>query len=175
MPNLVQTLLNIALLRQDPSSLPRESRWVLIVLIANIAISALYLSLPRSTPLPSLALIALVSAASLGVYALLLQVYQRSARTMQVLGAVLGVDCIFMLIAICLVGMFGEGAANLPMLLLLFWSIAVRGRIVSDGLDWPWLAGIALEFALVVVIEIVLTSVIEPPVGTAVAEQLALV
>lgn len=152
---LAQTVFQIAILQRDPSALPRARGFLLFMLAANVAISALYLSLPRKTPLPPVGLIIAVAIASLAIYVVLLKVYGREERATQVISAILGVDCLFMLIAALLIMLLGMPAATPAMVLLLLWSVVVRGRIVSDGLDWPWIAGVGLEFALVIVIDLV--------------------
>ncbi len=174
MNDVVRTLLQILTLQRDPSALPRNVQVLVLVAIASVVMNLVYFNQPREAQMPSGSLIVFVSGAVILVYLALLRLYGKQDRAMQVMTAMFGVDALITLSALITFAVLGEAASMSALLLLLLWSVAVRGKIISDGLDWPIYAGIAVEFAILLAADAAYASSLSGELISFVSQSLAL-
>lgn len=143
----IVALWRILVLQAQVSSLPRSRALLVLALALNVFISTVfYLLTPTELTAPP-GLLIVYSIFTLALYALILRLRGFAHRTEQVLTAIIGVDALLTIGIVIVLAIVGA-VPNVVFLLVLLWTVVVRGRIIADGMNWPWLAGSALEIAL---------------------------
>lgn len=143
----IAALWRILVLQAQVSSLPRSRALLVLALVFNIGLSTVLYSLTPTEFATPPALLIVYSLFTLALYALILRLRGFANRIEQVLTAIIGVDALLtfgIVVILVVVGVIPD----VILLFVLLWTVVVRGRIIADGMNWPWLAGSALEIAL---------------------------
>lgn len=162
---LIRVLFDITLLRKGPEDIPYS--WLLLNFCVGfwlIALGATTVMIQGFNALD--AWIAIASAfISITCFAALLLFFGRAERVVQTLSAMIGCGSLIsiaMLVELVLMTPFvGANIANLGAIIVLFWSVPVKGHIIARAMDWHWYPGIVLAMA-VFVLQFAFTTTISP-------------
>ena len=149
---LIRTLLDITLLKKGPDALPRS--WIVLYLtiglwLAALLVTAAFIERFRAGQAAVAIAVAVVGAACyLGVLVLT----RRLDRGLQTLSAIVGTGALisFALVAelVLLTPLIGAVAADFGAIIIVFWSVPVKGHIIARAIDQHWFAGIAIAMAV---------------------------
>jgi hypothetical protein len=152
---LLRTWLDMCRLRAAPQQVP-ASPWLLGLALVCYSLVGIAVALPGSGWSMALLLTVLDLAVLAGLTGLVLSVTGKLARLNQTLSALAGTGALLGLLAVPLVLTAPEPVpawAGLLWLVILFWSLAVRGHILRHALDIPFGMGLLLSagYALVLI------------------------
>ena len=154
MGTLIQTLLEITLLRKGPEALPRS--WLLFVVAVLLRFLAIFLSaavIERFT-LETVRLDLVVWLASLLAFGGILLAAGKGDRLAQTLTAIVGIGAVvtFAMLFVVVLGatLFSETAVNNVAQLVLLWSVIVKGHIMARATGWHWYAGLLISIGVLV-------------------------
>lgn len=153
MKALINYFFDLCLLRTSPQDLPASQALLVLTLICNVIVGLLLIGDTR--PHPALALLEslLDTLLMLGMLWLMLSLRSLQARFIQTATALMGSGLLLGLIALPLLVLSGDGQAesapnlaNLLLLILVIWSMAVLGHILRHTFNLP--PAIAIAFGL---------------------------
>lgn len=162
---LIRTLFAISLLRKGPEDIPHS--WLVLYLCAALWLFGL---------VAMTVLIQNFSAREAGVglaswvlglvcYVFVLALSGHSSRSLQTLAALIGVGAIitFAMLAelILLTPFLGADLANLGAILVLFWSVPVKGHIIARAIERHWYLGIVIAM-FIFVLQFAFSSTLTP-------------
>ena len=145
---LIRTLLEITLLKKGPEDIPHS--WLVLYLCIGFWVFAL---LAMTVLLQNFsadeAWIALLSwVLGLFCFVLVLTFSGRPGRSLQTVAALAGVGAIISLVMLTelvfLTPFLGGNIANLGAILVLFWSVPVKGHIIARAIERHWYIGIVI-------------------------------
>ncbi len=151
---LIRTLLDIILLKKGPEDLPRS--WLVLYLCVGLWVFAL---LAMTALLQNFstdeAWVALSSwVLGLFCFALVLAFSGQSGRGLQTVAALAGVGAIISLVMLAelvfLTPFLGGNIANLGAILVLLWSVPVKGHIIARAIERHWYIGIVIAMSVFV-------------------------
>lgn len=162
---LIQTLFEISLLRKGPKDIPHS--WLLLYLCAALWLfgfmAMTILNQNFSSREAGLDLASWVL--GLVCYVFVLAFSGHSGRILQTLAALIGVGAIitFAMFAelVLLTPFLGANLANLGAVLVLFWSVPVKGHIIARAIERHWYLGIAIAMSIFV-LQFAFTSTLTP-------------
>ena len=162
---LIQTLFEISLLRKGPEDIPHS--WLLLYLCAALWLfgfmAMTILNQNFSSREAGLDLASWVL--GLVCYVFVLAFSGHSGRILQTLAALIGVGAIitFAMFAelVLLTPFLGANLANLGAVLVLFWSVPVKGHIIARAIERHWYLGIAIAMSIFV-LQFAFTSTLTP-------------
>jgi len=152
---LIRTLFDIVLLRTGPEVLPNS--WLVLNLTIGLWIAALLATAGALTEFRGGDVLVAIASAAIGAacYLVVLAAAGRRSRAMQTLSAIIGCGALvsFAVVAelVLLTPLVGAYFANLGAIILLFWSVPVKGHIVARAIDQHWFAGIAIAMAVFII------------------------
>lgn len=163
---VLKTLVDIALLRRDPSALPASSSLlgaaVLLFLVLNMALAATFR--PQSDDL----LLQLVTSVAFSLlwYWVLLRLFQKPERFLQTATAIVGFGCLVTPVLVPLSALVAPFAAKpeeaSPVVLLLLpvaiYVVFVTARILKAAIERPMFQAVALVLLHTFVEPVVLLS-----------------
>lgn len=165
MLTLLQTLIDITFLRKGPEDIPHS--WHLLYLCIALWLSGL-------VAMTMLVQNATVNGAWIGLagwilglmfYVAILSAMGRMERAVQTLAALAGSGAMItfaMLAILALVTpVLGASRANLGAVLVLFWSVPVKGHIIARAVERHWYVGIAIAMSIFVM-QFVFSSTFSP-------------
>ena len=152
MPPLLRCLVDITLLRKGPGELPPTPAVVVMCLMLWLgSLLGSLVVLPRFDERDAGISLHIALIGWLLYWALLLGCRQ-GARVRQTLAALMGCGAVIsvamLATQVLLTPLLGPGLAALLTLLVLVWSVPVKGHIIARALGWHWYAGIV--FAMIV-------------------------
>jgi hypothetical protein len=155
MEYLLRTWLDMCRLRAAPQQLP-ASPWLLGLALLFYSLVGIAVALPGSGWSMALLLTVLDLVVMAALTALVLRVMGKPARFNQTLSALAGTGALLGLLAVPLVLLAPDPVpawAGLLWLMILFWSLAVRGHILRHALEIPFGMGLLLSagYALVLI------------------------
>lgn len=157
MQQLARAIFDIAILRRGPEDLPPSAFLLRLALVAYVALSAVGAGFYSDGPGELVGLIGLDLLLVYAFFGLLLVLNNKLARFGQTMTAVLGTGALLYLLRLPLdlwLGILPEGgSATLPALLMLVltvWSAVITGHILNRALEIPFIGGIVLGVAFVV-------------------------
>ncbi len=155
---LIRVLFDITLLRNGPEDIPRS--WLMLYLCVGLWVLGLVVTTVLIENFNTAeAWIGLASwVLGLICYVVILIFMGYSNRSLQTVAAIAGVGAIisFAMLAelVLLTPILGSNLANFGAVLILFWSIPVKGHIIARAIERHWYIGIvfatsvfALQFA----------------------------
>ena len=162
---LIQTLVDITFLRKGPEDIPHSA--LLLYLCVGLWLAglvAMTVLVPSATA--SAAWISLASwVLGMMIYVSILNVMGRLGRATQTLAALAGCGAMitFAMLAILLLmtPLVGSNPANLGAILVLFWSVPVKGHIIARAIEQHWYVGIAIAMSIFI-IQFVFSSTFSP-------------
>ena len=152
---LLRAWFEICLLRMAPQQMP-ASPWLLGLAVILYLLAGILVALPGSGWSMALLLSLLDLGVMVALTALVLRLTGKPARFNQTLSARAGTGALLTLLALPLVLMQLDPVpawAGVLWLVLLFWSLTVRGHILRHALDIPLSMGLLLSagYALVLI------------------------
>jgi hypothetical protein len=152
---LLRAWLDMCWLRATPQQVP-ASPWLLGLALAFYGLVGIVVALPGAGWSKALLLTVLDLAVLVGLTALVLRVTDKRPRFNQTLSALAGSGALLGLLVLPLVLAVSDPVpawAGLLWLLVLFWSLAVRGHILRHALEIPFGMGLLLSagYALVLI------------------------
>ena len=151
---LIQTLLEITLLKKGPEALPPS--WVLFVAAVFLRFVAIFLSvaLIEQFTLETVKLDLVVWLASLFAFGGVVLIAGKGERMAQTLTAIAGIGAIvtFGMLLVVVVGglVFAEVVVNNVAQLVLLWSVIVKGHIMARATGWHWYAGLLISIGVLI-------------------------
>ncbi len=155
---LIRVLFDITLLRNGPEDIPRS--WLMLYLCVGLWVLGLVVTTVLIENFNTAeAWIGLASwVLGLICYVVILIFMGYSNRSLQTVAAIAGVGAIisFAMLAelVLLTPILGSNLANFGAVLILFWSVPVKGHIIARAIERHWYIGIvfatsvfALQFA----------------------------
>lgn len=162
---LLNTLLDIALLRRGPDALPAGSLVVVMTLGLWMAGLFLLVVLVPGVAIQHLDTAVLAWAVSVALFALVIVAAGFSSRLNQALAAIVGTGAVILLTQVVVLAavrpLAGEGISDLLVNLLLFWSVLVKGVIVAQAINVHHFVGIGIS-VVVYVIRLYLSTALAP-------------
>lgn len=165
---LFKTFVEIILLRKGPGDIPHSP--VLFVLVVAMwfligVVAVMVVEFYQST---SLLIDLILAFVGLGIYAIVVSVFGKSARLMRCFTTILGCSIVFTILQI-------GGSLVFPMLLteievewallpIWLWSIPVEGHIIARTIERQWFLGFLVAFA-VLFVQLNLLAVLKPMLG----------
>jgi len=165
---LIQTLIDITLLRKGPEDIPHS--WLLLYLCIGLWLSGLLaITILVDSATANAAWISLASwVLGMIIYVSILSFSRHMERAVQTLTALAGSGAIitFAMIAILvlLAPLGGGKLANLGAVLVLFWSVPVKGHIIALAIERHWYVGIAIAMSIFIM-QFVFSSTFSEPVN----------
>ena len=162
---LIRTLLAISLLRKGPEDIPHS--WLLLYLCTALWLFGLVgMTILMQNFGAHEAWIGVASwVLGLVCYVFVLAISGHNSRTLQTLTALIGVGAIIriaMLAELVLLTPFlGANLANIGAILVLFWSVPVKGHIIARAIEQHWYLGIVIAM-FVFVLQFAFTSTLTP-------------
>ena len=165
---LFKTFVEIILLRKAPNDIPQSP--VLFVLVAAIwflvgVVAVMVVEFYQSSSLFIDLILAIVG---LGIYAIVVSVFKKSARLVQCFTAILGCSIVFTIVQIggsLVFPLFlAEIEVEWALLPIWLWSIPVEGHIIARTIERQWFLGFLVAFA-VLFVQLNLLAVIKPMLG----------
>ena len=154
MGKLIQTLLEITLLRKGPEALPTS--WLLFGVTVVLRFAAVILSVVVIEEFTAefIRLDIVVWLVGLVCFGGLLMVIGKERRLAATLTALVGVGAIITL-AMSLVVLIGgmlltDAAVTTAVQLIVLWSVIVKGHIMARATGWHWYAGLLVSIAVLV-------------------------
>ncbi len=152
---LLKTLLEVIALARGAEALPRSSALFSLLLIAWVLTGLPFVVLVDGFDQTDLAVGLATGFLGLLLYTGVLQLFGRTARTVQVLTTIVGCGAVlqvmFVAVYVFLTPFVGASLAGLVGWVILLWSIPVEGHVIAGAIDRDRLTGvlIALGIALI--------------------------
>ncbi len=162
---LIRILFDIIVLRKGPEDIP-HSWLVLYMCVAFWVLGLLAMTILIQNFNSYEAWVGLASwVLGLVCYILVLAFSGRSSRGLQTVAALAGVGAMisFAMLAelVLLTPFLGRSLANLAAVLVLFWSVPVKGHIIARAIERHWYIGIAIAMS-VFILQFAFTSTMTP-------------
>jgi hypothetical protein len=174
---LIQTLLQIILLRKGPDALPRSPVVVVVVVGLWLSSSVFALLTVESYTSKTFLLGLLISCVGFSIYALVVKAAGKAERLQQTLIAIIGCGAIFgfaLLIAEGLLPRFlNVDQVRATITLIWLWSVPVEGHIIARSIDRLWYVGLLTALTVFIMQLFLLASlgpVIDPQLDQDVSE-----
>ena len=151
---LIRTLIDITFLRKGPDALPYS--WLIFYVTVAFWVGALLLTAVMLESFRGQDILVAVASAILGIgcYFAVLAFAGRRRRGLQTLSAIIGcgalISVAMVLVLVLLTLTVSPLVANLAAILILFWSVPVKGHIIARAIDQHWFAGIAIAMVVFV-------------------------
>lgn len=162
---LIRTLLDITFLKKGPDALPHS--WIVLYLTIGLWLAALLvtMALIERFQAGDAAIAVVVAVVGAACYLGVLLVTGRVSRGLQTLSAIIGCGALisFAMVAelALLTPLLGAVAANFGAIIIVFWSVPVKGHIIARAIDQHWFTGIAIAMA-VFVLQVALSEALAP-------------
>ncbi len=149
---LLRTLIDITFLRNGPDALPHS--WLLFYTTAGLWVAVLLVTALSLETFRSRDVGIAIASALLGIacYVAVLELTGRRSRSLQTLSAIIGCGALISFAMVLVLVLFtvtaGPLFANLLAIIILFWSVPVKGHIIAKAIDQHWFAGIAIAMAV---------------------------
>lgn len=165
---LLKTLLDIALFRKGPQSIPSSSAllsivvalWILVGIIAIVAVGS-YSGM-------SLLVDLVLTIVGVGLYSFAIQLFGKGARLLPALTAIMGCAAMFgfaiFVGRIWLPLILVESQVSITLTLIVLWSIGVEGHIMARTIERQWVIGFLLALSIFIA-QLQLISVLNPLIG----------
>ena len=151
---LFKTLVEIALLRKGPDSLPHSSVLLLIVAAIWLAVGAIGAMIVDTYDGQALLVDLILTTFGFGLYAVVVKVFDRSERLLRALTAILGCGAILGTTLFAgryvLTTFLAVEETRLLSELILLWSILVEGHIIARSIDRPTVIGFLIALAVLI-------------------------
>jgi len=155
---LLKTLLGIIQFRLGPDAIPRSTVVFSTVIAWWFVVGLIGVLLDPEAGMRSMLNSALVSIPGLLVYSVLVQANGKGDRVLQMLSAVIGCGTLFSLALTVLFAIVVQlpGDGEIPLLavlslwIIMLWSVAIDGHILSRTLNFPRAFGTAVAIAVFV-------------------------
>lgn len=167
---LFKTLFEIILLRKGPDELPHST--VLLLFVAGIWLAVGVIGAMIVDTYDGQALLAdlILTTFGLGLYAIVVKVFEKSERLLRALTAILGCGAIFGVALFAgryiLTTFLAVEEAPLFSEVILLWSILVEGHIIARTIDRQWVIGFLIALA-VLIGQLQIFAVLKPMLETA--------
>ncbi len=152
MVTLIQTLLDITLLRKGPEAIPAS--WFLFgvtVLLRTFAVILLVVAIEQFT-LKSVRLDLVVWLVGLLCFGTVLVMAGKRERLAPTMTALVGIGAIvtFAMLVVTVVGgaLFADQPVATVAQLVLLWSVIVKGHIMARATGWHWYAGLLISLGV---------------------------
>lgn len=152
---LIRTLFDITFLKKGPDALPRS--WIVLYLTIALWLSALLVTaaLIERFRAGEAAIAITVAVVGAACYLGVLLLAGRISRGLQTLSAIIGCGALisFAMVVelVLLTPLLGAAAADHGAILIVFWSVPVKGHIIARAIDQHWFTGIAIAMAVFIV------------------------
>jgi hypothetical protein len=151
---LFKTLVEIVLLRKGPEALPHSGVLLLIVVAIRIALGAIGVMIVDIYSGQTLLVELILTVLGIGLYAVIVKVFERSERFLRALTAILGCGAIFVVAQFAghyvLTTFLAVEEAPLFSGLILLWSIFVEGHIIARTIDRQWVIGFLFALGILI-------------------------
>jgi hypothetical protein len=170
MKDLLRFFVEIALLRRGPQDLPASPLLLTLTAFGYLAVNALARVLMPASQGPWLLQLLVELLFTLGWYAVLLRMVNRSERFLQTATAMFGYQALLaplIVAAIWLVQQFDKDSAwMLPALVialvLVIWLIAAGAHILKAALEWAMPASVGMIILQMIAGELLLLGIFSP-------------
>jgi len=149
---LIRTLFDIALLRRGPDAIPYS--WLLLYAAVGLWFFPLFVAavLVPNFRGPVIAVSVFSWLISLACYTTVIVLAGYRNRLLQALTAIIGCGALVFLAQVaCLVFLtpfLGAALAQIVVYLLLFWSVHVKGHVVSRTINREWYVGLVIAIGV---------------------------
>ena len=155
MGTLIQTFLDITLLRKGPDAIPPS--WFLFgvaVLLRMAAVLLLVVAFADFT-LQSIKLDLISWMLGLACFGGVVVAVGKSERLVQTLTALVGIGAVvtFAMLLVTVVGgaLFADQPVMTVAQLVLLWSVVVKGHIMARATGWHWYAGLLISIGVLMI------------------------
>lgn len=162
---LLRTLYDITLLRKGPEDIPCS--WLLLAATVALWLFAAVVTLVLIDYFTrtDFAIAVLSAVIGVGCYTGVLSLTGYGRRFLQTASAIIGCGALISIASVAGIVLFtpflGNQLASIGAMIVLFWSVPVKGHIIARAIDRHWYAGIVIATA-VFILQVAVTAAITP-------------
>ena len=162
---LIKTLYDITLLRKGPEDIPRSFLLFSVTIALWLFAAMITVVLIDYFDQNDFAIAVFSAVISVLCYVAVLASTGHTSRYLQTLSAIIGCGALISMVSVAgivlLTPFLGAGLAGIAAMIILFWSVPVKGHIIARAIGQHWYTGIVIAM-VIFLIQVAITSAMTP-------------